>query len=200
LAESLLQERALQLRMHRVDDLPVFRWKSPLQQAVQILKRHRDIMFADSADSQPISVILTTLAGRSYGGQRNVGEALRHVLSTMGTFVNSTTPRVANPVNPAEDFADKWADAAFRHLKLEENFWRWLQKAKVDFGFLDGNSDIRTLAEHINKSVGTRFGVNDLGATLGVSAASGLLQPAVVPSTLSFPNKPLVPSKPAGFA
>jgi hypothetical protein len=35
--------------------------KTPLQQAVQILKRHRDMMFADDPEHKPISVIITTL-------------------------------------------------------------------------------------------------------------------------------------------
>ena len=130
----------------------------------------------------------------------NVGEALRSILSRMGDFVGRVTPRVANPVNPAEDFADKWADPKYTHLKLEENFWRWLRKAQEDFGVLQTTMDIRVLSEQVNKSMGTNFSANTLGATLGIAGAGGLLRTPVTPSGLGFPNKPLVPSKPAGFA
>jgi hypothetical protein len=199
LAESLLRERAFHLKMHTVDDLPVYRWNSPLQRVVQILKRHRDVMFVHNTASQPISVIITTLAGRAYNGERSVGEALRGVLATMDHFVNSTAPRVPNPVNPAEDFADKWYDAVYAHLKLEESFRRWLRKAQEDFGALEGTSDIRLLSESVNRSVGTRISESDLSGALGL-AATGLLRSPVTPSRLTFPDKPIVPKKPAGFA
>lgn len=39
--------------------------KTPLQRAVQILKRHRDIMFAGDED-KPVSIIITTLAAKAY--------------------------------------------------------------------------------------------------------------------------------------
>jgi hypothetical protein len=200
LAESVLQERALAMKMHKVDELPAYRWKSPLQRVVQILKRHRDIMFAASPGSQPISVIITTLSARAYNGERSIGQALRSVLSQMAVFVNETVPRIPNPVNPAEDFADKWADSAYRHLRLEESFWRWLQQAQSDFGAFESAGDLRSLTEHINKSIGTRFSLNDLGAKLGIVTTGGLLRSAEAPAGLGFPNKPLVPSKPAGFA
>jgi hypothetical protein len=200
LADSLLRERALVMKMHTVDELPAYRWKSPLQRVVQILKRHRDIMFAAGSSSQPISIIITTLAARAYNGERNVGEALRNVLSRMGGFVGNVTPRIANPVNPAEDFADKWADPKYAHLKLEENFWRWLRKAQEDFGVLQTTTDIRVLSEQVNKSMGTNFSANTLGARLGIAGAGGLLRTPATPSGLGFPSKPLVPSKPAGFA
>lgn len=200
LAESLLHERALAMKLHKVDEIPVYRWKSPLQRVVQILKRHRDVLYASNAESQPISVIITTLAGGAYGGERTVAEALRNVLARMGSLVNKSAPRVANPVNPAEDFADKWADPSCAHLRLEDHFWRWLRQAQADLSIWENTNDIHNLAESVNKSVGTRFAERDLGAKLGMITAGGLLRPAVTPTELTFPNKPLVPSKPAGFA
>jgi len=51
-----------------IDELPTYRWKTPLQQVVKILKRHRDVMFLDAPDKKPMSIIITTLAGRSIPG------------------------------------------------------------------------------------------------------------------------------------
>ena len=41
-------------------------FKGILRRTVQIAKRHRDIMFVDDPDVAPLSVIITTLASRSY--------------------------------------------------------------------------------------------------------------------------------------
>jgi hypothetical protein len=200
LAESLLRHRALALQMRTIDELPVYRWKTPLQRVVQVLKRHRDTMFIHAPASQPISIILTTLAARAYTGEQNVSEALRGVLTRMGDFIGKVTPRVANPVNPAEDFADKWADPRYAHLKLEEAFWRWLRRAQEDFAALQTMTDVRVLSEHVNRGMRTNFSANTLAARLGIAGAGGLLRPPATPSGPVFPNKPLVPSKPAGFA
>ena len=48
LARELMEMRAFSAKAGKIDDLPARQWKSPLQQAVQILKRHRDVMFAQN--------------------------------------------------------------------------------------------------------------------------------------------------------
>ena len=116
LAKALLENRAIQALAAKVDDLPVYRWKSPLQRCVQLLKRHRDIMFADDSDGKPASIIITTLAARAYQGEVDIADALNTILSRMGGLVNAAAPRVPNPVNPAEDFGDRWSDPASSHL------------------------------------------------------------------------------------
>lgn len=113
-----------------VDALPTFPRKAPLQRTVQLLKRHRDLMFEDDPDFKPISVIITTLAAMAYNGEETVGEALAAVLGGMQQCVLRTPPRVPNPVDPEEDFADKWLEDP----RLEERFWQWLQIAQRDFG------------------------------------------------------------------
>jgi hypothetical protein len=42
-AQQFLQTRALLENVATVDDMPAYRWKTPLQRCVQILKRHRDV-------------------------------------------------------------------------------------------------------------------------------------------------------------
>src|SRR5437867_8630977 len=60
LAKALMENRALQAKAAKVDDLPTYQWKSPLQTCVKLLKRHRDIMFVDDPDGKPASIIITT--------------------------------------------------------------------------------------------------------------------------------------------
>jgi hypothetical protein len=52
LAMLVLEQHALMANAAKVDDLPARKWKSPLQEAIQILKRHRDVMFEDAPDSR----------------------------------------------------------------------------------------------------------------------------------------------------
>ncbi len=115
--------------------LPLFAQKTPLQQVIQLLKRHRDVWpNATTQDSKPISIIITTLAAMAYGGESDIGGALVNILNRMESFVNAYTPRVPNPVNPKEDFADRWDTDKGKALQLKENFFAWLEQAKRDFG------------------------------------------------------------------
>lgn len=122
-----LQERA------RVDALPTYKRRAPLQRAIQILKRHRDQMFEDYPDSKPISMIITTLAAQAYSGEEDLESTIFAVLMGMERMINPTKPRVPNPVNFEEDFADKWDDPKYATLHLEDNFRKWLLQAKTDF-------------------------------------------------------------------
>ena len=200
LASSLLNERAALAKVAQVYALPAYQWKSPLQACVQILKRHRDLMFAANPDAKPISVIITTLAAQAYRGQTVIADALDRILATMGSLVRPTVPRVPNPVNPAEDFADKWGDAKYMHLGLEENFWRWLEKAKADFQAIADERQVNVMVEKARTAFRADIDARKLAAKLGATAGASLLGAAVEPSGLGFPAKPLIPSKPGGFA
>ena len=106
--------------------------KSVLQQVVQILKRHRDIMFRHDHDDKPISIIITTLAGMAYQGEENLVDALCNVIKRMESFIYKNERNeyvVKNPVNPEENFADKWTS----HPKRQHNFFLWLDAVKKDF-------------------------------------------------------------------
>lgn len=153
LAHALLESRAIQAKVGRIEELPVFRWKTPLQTAIQILKRHRDVMYEHEPDRKPISIIITTLAAQAYQGEVDLAAALGQILSNM--HVNPSEPRVPNPVNPQEDFADRWKTPEGRRLQLEDNFVVWLGKAKHDLTTIFFPSDYDVVREQVQK----RFGV-----------------------------------------
>lgn len=111
-----------------VEDVPPYEWKTPLQRSIQLLKRHRDVMFLKEPALEPISMIITNLAARSYDGETDLWEALWNIVNKMETFVRSARPYVPNPADPAEDYADKWV----KEPVLQENFWRWLVAVKAD--------------------------------------------------------------------
>lgn len=182
----------LEARAAKVDRLPAYRWKTPLQRAVQLLKRHRDVSFLTDEDGKPASVIVTTLAARAYRGEGDVLLAVDGILSRMGSLVSSRSPRVPNPVNPEEDFADRWQ----QDPNLERKFRWWLDKAKRDFDVLGSGAPLESILEQIRVNYGASLDPRKLAPPLSAS----LLQGAVAPAGLSFPNKPVVPQKPSGFA
>lgn len=162
LAESFLKSRALQANVARVDDLPAYRWKTPLQMAIQILKRHRDVMFQHDSERRPISIIITTLAAKAYSGELEITQALDQILANMR--VNPTKPRVPNPVNPVEDFADRWGTPEGRKLRLEDNFDLWLTKAKSDIKNLLSATDRKSLQDRISTIFGVTLDDNTLSS------------------------------------
>jgi hypothetical protein len=112
----------------KVDDVPPYEWKTPLQRSIQIMKRHRDVMFRDNPDVAPISMIITNLAAHSYEGEIDLYSALTNIVDRMPNFVRPTRPRIPNPTDPREDYADKWAATP----ELEDNFWKWHFQLKAD--------------------------------------------------------------------
>lgn len=181
-AQLLLERNAAQAGA-TIDQLPSRRWNSPLQAAIRILKRHRDVMYREHTDYQPISVIITTLAALAYQGETDLDSTLAGVLDRMASFVRTSSPRIPNPVNPEEDFADKWGEAKYAHLQLEANFRRWLAQAQADFANLRRASTVTLLEGALG-----RFGVTPsqerLAKAIGTnapSAAPALVEPATRP-------------------
>ena len=115
-----------------VDEVPPYEWKTPLQGSIQILKRHRDIMFREKPEDAPISMIITNLAAHAYGGQADLGSALSHIVQTMTSYIRPVKPRVPNPTDPREDYADRWTKCP----ALEEHFWLWHTQLKHDMARL----------------------------------------------------------------
>ena len=142
-----------------------------MQRSIQLLKRHRDQWFKGNEDVKPISIIITTLAARAYNGEQDVESALTSILLQMGDIVNSNKPRVPNPVDPQEDFADRWAMPQYKHMQLEDNFFLWLQAAKADFANLISSDDTSFIAENAVEKFAIKLAESDLRTKLGITAA-----------------------------
>lgn len=67
---------------NRAQDIPDALVRTPLQRAIQIMKRHRDVRFNGHRDEdhKPISMIITTLAARLYEGRASQYQTTRSVL------------------------------------------------------------------------------------------------------------------------
>ena len=109
--------------------------------------------------------------------ESEIDEALDQILSTMGGLVSPRTPRVPNPVNPAEDFADKWGDPKYSHLRLEYNFNLWLEQAKADFRTLTNARTPDLIVEQAEMKLGISLGRKGLEEKLGLGAPSLAVAP-----------------------
>ena len=180
-----VRDRLLLEKRAEVVPIPANRRKAPLQRVVQLLKRHRGIMFRDDPERQPISVIITTLAARAYGGEATVEEALAAVLAAMGEHVQTTVPRVENPVNPSEDFADKWGTKEGLALGLENNFKNWLREAQRDFKYLAETRDSGGIEKRAEEALGLKLDERLLrerfGPPAGAPAVHTRVQSIVAP-------------------
>jgi hypothetical protein len=135
------------------EPIPFYAVRTPLQSAVMILKRHRDIMFVLRSDERPISIILTTLAAHAYNGETKISDALFAVLNGMDRFIGKAADGsrvVANPSDPTENFADKWRN----HPERAAAFFEWLERARHDFAYAAELSNKQLITETLAKSVG----------------------------------------------
>jgi hypothetical protein len=86
--------------------------KTVLQLAVQLLKRWRDVHYADST-FPPISIVLTTLAADIYRGEALLSQALLLILEQIVERLNAAHAigqrlRIPNPAHAEEDFSERW--------------------------------------------------------------------------------------------
>lgn len=151
------------------DDESVER-KVPLKRAVQLIKRYRDIYFEKDPDSAPISIVLTTLAGRVYDGQVSVNETITHILNQISFLISDSDEKliVLNPSNEKEILSERW-DSYPDLYRAFENFindfrttWKQLNELqglneiadefKKIFGENVTNQVLKEQAAHLEKT------------------------------------------------
>jgi hypothetical protein len=148
-----------------VDDVPEWRVRTPLHRVVQVLKRHRDVYFADDLDARTPSSLITTLAARGYRGEQDLLAATIAAVQRMPGFVEDRdgVRWVVNPVCPDENFADKWDEYPDRRLK----FVQWLGQAERDLESAVRESlGVRAVHQRLEKAFGetpVRKAVSSIG-------------------------------------
>lgn len=151
-----------------IDKIKEYEVKTPLQRVVQILKRHRDIMFG-SDEHKPISIIITTLAAKAYANEDNIVDAIKNILLKMPAFMESVNgvTWVRNPINPSENFADQWE----KHSIKETNFRDWIAKAKMDLVNIVGTKTADDARILLGENLGNRI-VNESYRNAGFDIVS----------------------------
>jgi hypothetical protein len=169
------------LKLADIANIPDYKVKTPLQQAIQLLKRHRDLMFQDDPDNKPISIIITTLAAHAYQNQEGLVETLDAIATNMSRYLEDRngTPWVQNPSNPLENFADKWV----KNTKLKENFDRWVKQVRVDLVCLFLALDDSKLDDKLEHMFGSK-NMAPKKSTLAVTTSKSIL-----PSKFDVPHR-----------
>lgn len=164
-----------------VDEIPDYKVKTPLQRAIQLLKRHRDCMFAEDGEHKPISIIITTLAAHAYNEEPTISAALQSILTAMDRYIEDRggIAWVSNPVNPTENFADKWTEEP----RKRENFYRWLDQAREDIAIYLRASTFDKMPALLREHLGAKLVDSTMAAVLPVAVAD-LAAPAIA-TTLS---------------
>lgn len=111
--QVLMAERARVLaKAEPIPDQEATAEKATLKRAVQLFKRWRDVRYEKLPDVAPISMVLTTLAAGSYGGQQSVSDSISCILDRIIALIETSRPRiyVLNPANLQEDLSERWAD------------------------------------------------------------------------------------------
>ncbi|MFC3748697.1 nucleotidyltransferase [Paenibacillus sp. GCM10012306] len=191
----------------RIEDVPDALIKTPLQRAIQILKRHRDVRFINHKFSfdKPISMIITTLAAQLYNGEGNVYAALSNIVDQLDALGGLLQPgykqnaaileqdlirrnddgtwSILNPVNPEENFADRWHENDHRKAKT---FFQWTQWVKKDLIQITETNDIGKVVKSFESTLGQIS--NTAAKSLGFATTPASI---VVPTVqLNNPTRP----------
>lgn len=204
------QKRAIQSRASTiyasVDDVPDQLVRTPLQRSIQIMKRHRDLTFNSGTKNEhaPISIIITTLAAHLYGGEPDILNALSGIVSKLSAYVGllenravdwTLVPRnliartpdgrwfIGNPVNPAENFADRWHEDNHARARF---FFSWVKALKADLVDILISGRLETVRRRLTAVLGASIVSSHIGLIASTPAAA-MIPPKI---TISEPAKP----------
>ena len=163
----------------QVDNLPEHKVKTPLQRAIQILKRHRDIWFDKNQPiydekAKPSSIIITTLAAHAYYNEGDLQQTLLKILTQMPHYIeyyDNGVTLIRNPVNPFENFAAKWQNHPIR----KEIFMDWLKQAQLNLTEALELSDIHSVEKSLKSYLGEQTikeGLQNLSKRNGESGST----------------------------
>lgn len=149
-----------------VEDVPLWRVRTPLHRAVQVLKRHRDLAFALDPENKPPSSLITTLAVRAYGGEQDLLAALVGVVNRMPEHIQDRNgvEWVENPVCEGENFADKWRE----YPERRQAFRQWHTALTRDLQELIGE---RSGQVAVHERLGSWLGTDQVKKAAGVLAS-----------------------------
>lgn len=109
-------------------------------------------MFGKNSDHKPISIIITTLAAQAYNNEPDLVQALVNIIQGLPRFIEYRDSGIwiPNPVNPLENFADRWAEEPERN----EMFFNWLTAVQSDLTASLESRDVQQLTESLSSGFG----------------------------------------------
>lgn len=94
--------------------------KAVLTKSVQLVKRWRDVRWADDPENGTPSIVLTCLAASIYSGQTSLAHALDDILDGLVLFAGGGETEIFNPVNAEEVISEKWIRVPDSHEAFVE--------------------------------------------------------------------------------
>ena len=136
-----------------VQEIEDYEVRTPLQRVIQLLKRHRDKRY-NGDDDKPISVIITTLAAHVYDNEADLVDAFLNVVAGMRDAIEDRSGElwVPNPVNPQENFADKWKETP----RKQRLFFEWLDALEREHRALLTDPGFTRVGQYLAESYGRR--------------------------------------------
>ncbi len=199
LYQNYIKEHRMVVMQADIEDIKRRKVKTPLQRVVQLLKRHRDIMFKDDESGvKPISIIITTMAASLYQEEDNIVDAMNNILIAAPKWIRENMKDgqyyIENPSFARENFAEKWNE----HPERAKAFFDWLRKATEDIA----NSRIYSfsrveLGNHIKRTFGDKTGIDvisDMAEKERAEIASGTRKVDPSSGKLSTTGVILVPT------
>jgi len=189
-----------------VDKVPNPVLRSSLQRVIQLLKRHRDCRFDGSPieEYKPISMVITilaaTIAKQKAFYSATILELLSVVVQELSRFSalleqgydtsrlnldktilsrDQTGWRITNPVNPNENFAERWAEDDNARAKA---FFQWVRWLSTDFNF-DGKK-----SGDYFELLGIYFGKSVVSEAYDKLNLNPLKAPVIITSTKNMPK------------
>jgi len=179
-----------------IDKVPNQLVRTPLQRAIQIMKRHRDHRFNNGlSDYRPISMIITTLSAHLFANESDVLSALKNIIEGIyahKVFIENKelsdsrlidmrlieklpdgTWYMGNPVNPKENFADRWHEDNHARAKA---FFKWVEWLRNDLLEVINSSDIGVFEKTLVNGLGDKL----VNKNIGILVAKPENAPAAV--------------------
>jgi hypothetical protein len=140
-------------KAYAAEDLPADEYaaKKPLQRAVQIMKRFRDLHFEKAKEFSTPSIVLTTIAGEYYKGEDSIFLTIDRIVTQLYQQIGQSPKiriKVTNPVNPNEDFTDKWENEPDYYIAfskfISSLYFNW-QNLKKENGVIEESNILKSV-------------------------------------------------------
>ncbi len=193
-----------------IDEVPNELVRTPLQRSIQLLKRYRDSYFNNPERTKyaPISIIITTLAAHFYRGEEDIYTALTNIvrqlqghtdlvegkriavsLTDLGLIRRQPdgTWYIGNPVNPEENFADRWHEDNHARARM---FFDWVSSINVDLLDFPHQANTSNANSHFSRILGA----SAVTAHLGILGSRDEVRPQRRKVQIASPAKPWRPN------
>jgi len=176
-----------------IESIPEYPYKTTLQMVIQLLKRHRDVVFINKQDIAPISIIITTLSAHAYNNEIDIVDAFKGIIDNLDKNIENVlgVKWVKNPVMSKENFANKWE----KNLNLENAFYNWLKKVREDFEKLMSLTDLDKVIQKLYLMFTQKTVDRALNNLDGIDKLKSYIREASLPIVYSQKDLEYVPQK-----